>query len=79
MQTVYHAANTVEAHIVAGLLRANGIGAWVGGHYLQGAVGELPPSALGRIEVDDADVSAARRILDDYESGRLMAPDDADE
>lgn len=72
MQTIFHAANTIEAHIVAGLLRANGIAAWVGGHYLQGAVGELPPSALGRIEVDEADVAAAQRIIDDYESGRLQ-------
>ena len=72
MQTIFHAANTIEAHLVAGLLRANGIAAWVGGHYLQGAVGELPPMALGRIEVDAADAAAAQRIIADYEAGRLQ-------
>lgn len=48
MQIAYRARDITEAHIVAGMLEANGIDAYVGGHYLQGAMGKLvlPGSAM---------------------------------
>jgi hypothetical protein len=78
MQSVYSAGNVVEGHILAGLLRSCGVSCHVGGHYLQGAVGEVAPTELVRLWVEDSDVAAARRILADYEAG-LLSTGDADE
>lgn len=69
MQTVYRAGNILEAHIVAGMLRAQGLDAQVGGHYLQGGVGELAPSGFAQVLVDEADVEAARTRIAEYERG----------
>ena len=48
MQIAYRARDITEAHIIAGLLRANHIEAHVGGHYLQGALGEIGAAGLNR-------------------------------
>jgi len=68
MQPVFRAGNILEAHIVAGLLQSNGIESHVSGHFLQGAVGELPASDFAHVFVDDSDVEAAQRIIDSYEN-----------
>lgn len=73
MQIVYQAANIIEAHIVAGMLSANGIPANVGGHYLQGAVGNLPPADFAHVLVDDPDINAALALIREYEQGTLSA------
>ncbi|HAV75683.1 MAG TPA: hypothetical protein DCX50_11995, partial [Limnobacter sp.] len=44
MEIVYKAGNIIEAHIVAGMLNACEIPTYVGGHFLQGAVGDLSPN-----------------------------------
>ena len=77
MQLIYRAQNLIEGHIIAGLLRANGIACHVGGHYLQGAVGEVSPMGLAQLWVDDGDAAGAQRILADYEAGRLRSDDEA--
>lgn len=69
MQIVYKAADIMEAHIVSGMLQANGIDAHVGGHYLQGAIGELAPMGFANVSVADQDVAAALPIIHDYEHG----------
>ena len=43
MQIVYRAANIIDANLVKNALDAEGIPAFVGGQYLTGAIGELPP------------------------------------
>ncbi len=43
MQIIYRASDIVEAHIVAGMLKSEGIDSYAGGHYLQGAIGDLSP------------------------------------
>jgi hypothetical protein len=53
MQLVFRAGNILEAHIVAGLLQSHGIDSHVGGHYLQGAVGDLPDSDFAHVFVDE--------------------------
>lgn len=68
MQIVFRAGNLLEAHIVAGLLQSNGIHSHVSGHFLQGAVGELPAADFTHVFVDDSDVDAARRIIESYEN-----------
>ncbi len=69
MQIIYKAADIVEAHIVAGMLQANGIDSHVGGHYLQGAIGELAPMGFANVFVADTDVVTALPIIKDYEHG----------
>ena len=73
MKTVLHALNSVEAHVVKGLLRSEGIECSVLGDYLQGAVGELPPTNLIRVVVNDEDYDRAKAIVDDWSSAGLIA------
>jgi len=68
---VYDASDITEAHIVRGMLRAHGIGAHVGGHYLQGGVGELMVQGFATVYVEDSDVATARSLIDAYERGVL--------
>ena len=67
MQIIYRANDIVEAHIVAGMLQANDIHAYVGGHYLQGAVGDLSPLGFANVFVEDSDIEAAQRLVREYE------------
>ncbi len=67
MVKVYHAANIMEAHIVKGLLEANGIEAYVDGHYLQGGIGELASMDFAGVSVQDSDEQVACRIIEEYE------------
>lgn len=69
MQIAYRARDITEAHIVAGLLRANGIEAHVGGHYLQGAMGEIGAADFSNIHVTDEDLYRARKLVQEYEAG----------
>ncbi|KAA1171923.1 DUF2007 domain-containing protein [Marinobacter salinexigens] len=69
MQIAYRARDITEAHIVAGLLGANGIEAYVGGHYLQGALGEIGTSGFTNVHVADEDLYRARELVRDYEAG----------
>jgi hypothetical protein len=71
MQLVFRAGNILEAHIVAGLLQSHGIDSHVGGHYLQGAVGDLPASDFAHVFVEDDDKSRAEALIVDYEHGGL--------
>ncbi len=69
MQKVYDASNITEAHIVRGMLEANGIPAHVGGYYLQGGVGELAAQGFVSILVADEQSAAARQVIAQYEAG----------
>lgn len=68
MQIAYRARDITEAHIVAGLLEANGIEAFVGGHYLQGAMGEIGAAGFSNVHVDDEDLCHARQLVSEYEA-----------
>ena len=69
MKLIYKAANITEAHIIAGMLKANGIEAYVDGHYLQGGVGELAALDFANIQVPDEDEALANQLISEYESG----------
>lgn len=73
MQLIFRASNILEAHIVAGLLDAHVIEAHVAGHYLQGAVGELPASDFAHVLVSDENVEAAEKLITDYEAGKFAS------
>lgn len=68
MQIIYRPQDISEAHIVASLLQANGIRPHVGGHYLQGGIGDLPAGELAAVYVADNDIKRAKTIVADYES-----------
>lgn len=74
MKQVYNAQDITEAHIVAGMLEAQGLSAHVGGHYLQGGVGELASFDFARVYVEDEDVPAAMTAIREY-AGEPAAPD----
>lgn len=71
MQLVFRAGNILEAHIVAGLLNSEGIESHVGGHFLQGAVGDLPATDFAHVFVDESDKERAEAIIADYENDEL--------
>ena len=67
MIKVYDAANITEAHIVRGMLEANGIEAHVGGYYLQGGIGELAVQGFASVLVDAAQEARARELVMEYQ------------
>ena len=69
VRIVYHAGNSLEAHMVKDVLALSGIPAYVAGDYLQSGVGTLPALDLVKILVADAHFEAARGIIDDWASG----------
>ncbi|MCV6610043.1 MAG: DUF2007 domain-containing protein [Amphritea sp.] len=69
MQEIYRAADITEAHIIAGMLESHGIEAHVGGHYLQGGVGELGTMNFATIAVQEEDAEQAGQLIADYEQG----------
>lgn len=69
MVKVYDASNITEAHIVRGMLQANGIAAHVGGYYLQGAVGELAVQGFASVSVPAEQAGEARDLIAHYENG----------
>ncbi len=70
MQIAYKAKDITEAHIVASLLISNGIHAHVGGHYLQGALGEIGVADTAVVHVNDDDYLQARIIVSEYDNSR---------
>lgn len=70
MQIAYRARDLAEAHIVAGLLQSRGIECHVGGHYLQGAMGEIGAAGFTNVHVEDEDYTLARSLVAEYESAR---------
>ena len=77
MKTIYKAANIMEAHIVAGMLTAGGFDAHVGGFYLQGAMGDLPPTEGVPVMVAEEDVAEAILLVREYDAG-VASEDDGD-
>ena len=71
MKTVYEAASAIEAHMLVDLLQHEGIEAQVRGEALQGAMGEIPATGLVRLEVDEADHAAARRVIAQWEQTQV--------
>ncbi len=68
MKLIYRAKDIIEAHIISGLLKANGIRSHVGGYYLQGGVGNLAATDFATIYVADENVLEAQSIIAGYEN-----------
>ena len=67
MKIVYRAGDITEAEIVRGMLFSNEIEAHVSGYYLQGGIGEIAPSDLGKVHVSDEDYARAEELVREYE------------
>ncbi len=77
MPHIYSAANLVEAQLVVDELKAGGMQARVTSTYLSGAIGELPPSDVIGVWLDDVHHSdRARAIIDEFESIRQRSEKD---
>ena len=74
MKPVYEAAHGVEAHMIADLLRREGISGLVRGEYLQGAIGVLPASGLVQVVVDEADYDRARGVIEHWSAAQTDEP-----
>jgi hypothetical protein len=72
--TVYSAENLYEAHLVLDLLEEAGIAARLFNEHLIGAMGELPflESSPRIWLLDEADLRAARVLVDGYEARRKV-------
>ena len=68
MKLIYKARDITEAHIISGLLKSYGIEAHVGGHYLQGGVGDLAALDFATISVANEDTDSAAAIIADYDN-----------
>lgn len=71
MKTLYEAGSAIEAHMLADLLKQEGLTAHIHGESLQGAVGEIPASGLVRLVVADEDHAAARAVIDRWEATQV--------
>ncbi|MDP4943925.1 MAG: DUF2007 domain-containing protein [Alishewanella sp.] len=78
MQIVFRAHEIIEAHIVAGMLQAHDIPAHVGGHYLQGAIGDIGTMGFANVFVADEDMPRAEQLLKDYQAAEIVEPTAAD-
>lgn len=67
MKLIYRAGDITEAHIISGMLNANGPESFVGGHYLQGGIGDMAVQDFAMVHVADGDVDEARRLIAAYE------------
>jgi len=71
MPLIYSAANIVEAQLIVDELQAGGMQASVTGSYLSGAVGELPPTDVIGVWLNEPQhMDRARSIIDDFEASR---------
>jgi hypothetical protein len=73
MKTVLHALNSLEAHIIKGLLESEGITSSIAGEYLQGAIGGLPANGLIRVLVNENDYQQATEIIDNWREAKFTA------
>lgn len=71
MQRIYQANDLIEANIVKGLLEQQHIETYVSGYFLQGGVGEIPPTGNTSLWVDDRHVEQAMEIIRSYENSAL--------
>ena len=54
---------------MCGMLEAHGIQAHVGGHYLQGGIGELMVQGFAVVFVEEDKLEMARTLVEAYERG----------
>jgi len=71
MKIVYNAANSLEAHMIRGVLEQQDIPAYVQGEHLQSGVGEIPTIGLVKVNVDDENYQSAKKIIQNWEKAEI--------
>lgn len=67
---VYRAANSVEAHLIRGMLEQHGISVRILGDGLASGIGELPMDVVQvEVQVPPGFSELARQLIDEYERG----------
>jgi hypothetical protein len=72
MITIYHANNSLDAHLIKNLLIQQDIQAYMLGEHLQSGVGEIPAIGLVRVSVSDADYMEAKKIVDAWDTSEII-------
>jgi len=67
MVVVYEAHDSIEAHLLRGLLEQAGIAVHILGEDLIGGIGEIPAQGLLRVLVPGDDFDSARAVIARYE------------
>ena len=72
MIIIYHAANSLDANMIKGLLEQYEIRAFIQGEYLQGGMGELPAADLVTVSVDDDNYNEAKKMIAEWEAATVI-------
>lgn len=72
MKIIFRANDILEAHIISGMLNSQGVETYVGGHYLQGAVGDLAAMGFANVFVADEHADLAEQLLQDYQQAEFI-------
>lgn len=72
MIIIYHAANSLDANMIKGLLAQYDIESFIQGEYLQGGAGELPAADLVTVSVINAHETEARNIIAEWEAATVI-------
>lgn len=75
MVVIYQAQNSIDAHLLRGLLAQRGIDAGVAGEFLQGGAGELPAGGVVSVTVAEDEAELARTVVSEFEDNMRTDPD----
>ncbi|HAV86575.1 putative signal transducing protein [Stutzerimonas balearica] len=76
MQRIYEPCDLLEAQVLIGMLEAEGIGAYIAGGHLLGAMGELPALGLLGLLVEDDQAERARHLIAAYNGAEPLPGDE---
>lgn len=76
MQRVYEPENLLEAELLIGMLRSEGVQAHLSGRDLMGAIGELPMQGLLGLAVPDEQAEYARQLIAAYNGAQPLPGDE---
>ena len=68
MECIFTASNSIEAHLISDLLNQQGIESHIHGEMLQGGVGDLEAHGYVRVMVDEKDLPAAKKFIEEWDA-----------
>jgi len=78
MQRVYEPASLMEAQLLLGMLRSEGVLAHLAGADLMGGMGDLPAMGLLSLNVDNDQADYARHLIAEYNAALPVPGDEPD-
>lgn len=72
MIIIYHAANSLDANMIKGLLAQYDIPSYIQGELLQGGIGELPMADLVTVSVANEHEVEARKIVSEWQTASFV-------